>query len=267
MKKQKAKGRRQKAERIRVIGVIPARYASTRLPGKPLLKISGKPMIQSVYERCLNAKLIDKVIVATDDKRIYDTVVKFGGNAVMTSSKHRSGTDRIGEVVNQRTGEPVNYDIVVNIQGDEPFINPSNIDKAIKPLLKDKTVNVSTLAFKIKNNKEINDPNLVKVIFDKDSNAIYFSRNPIPYNRDKKGTVDYYKHIGLYVYRKSYLQKLIKLRPSKLEQAEKLEQLRILENGGKIRVVVTKADSHSIDTKEDLKQLRKNEWDSRLRGN
>ena len=246
---------KRETKKINVLGVIPARYASTRLPGKPLIKIGGKPMIQHVYERCKKAKLIDKVIVATDDKRIYYAVVKFGGNAAMTSSKHKSGTDRIGEVVNQRTGELVNLNIVVNIQGDEPFINPANIDKAIKPLLKDKTVNVSTLAFRIKDKKEINDPNVVKVIFDKDGDAIYFSRNPIPYDRDRKGKVNYYKHIGLYVYRKSYLQQLIKMKPSTLEQAEKLEQLRVLENGGKIRVVVTNVDSQSIDTKEDLGKL------------
>ena len=246
---------KRKEKQIRVLGVIPARYASTRLPGKPLIKIGGKPMIQHVYQQCLKAKLIDKVIVATDDKRIYDAVIKFGGNAAMTSSKHRSGTDRIGEIVKWQNSEIAQCDIVVNIQGDEPFINPANIDKAIKPLLKDKTVNVSTLAFKIKDKKEINDPNVVKVIFDKDGDAIYFSRNPIPYDRDRKGKVNYYKHIGLYVYRKSYLQRLIKMKPSKLEQAEKLEQLRILENGGKIKVVVTNIDSHSVDTREDLRKL------------
>lgn len=247
----------RKGKKIRVLGVIPARYASTRLPGKPLININGKPMIQYVYERSMKAKLVDKVIIATDDKRIYDAVVKFGGNATMTSAKHKSGTDRIGELVNSRTGKLENCDIVVNIQGDEPFIDPTNIDKAIRPLLNDKAVNVSTLIYRIKNKKEISDPNIVKVIFDKDFNAIYFSRNPIPFDRDKKNKVNYYKHIGLYVYRKSYLLQLIKMKPSKLEQAEKLEQLRILENGGKIKVVVTNIDSHSVDTKKDLKKIKK----------
>jgi 3-deoxy-manno-octulosonate cytidylyltransferase (CMP-KDO synthetase) len=250
---QLAKGKR---EFKRVVGIIPARYASTRLSGKPLIKINGKPMIQHVYERSMRTKLIDKVIVATDDKRIFDTVVKFGGNAVMTSRRHKSGTDRIGEIAKRRNSEMAKCEIVVNIQGDEPFIDYRNIDRAIKPMLKDKSINVSTLCYKIKNSSEITNPNIVKVVFDKNNDAIYFSRYPIPYDRDGKKKTEYYKHIGLYVYRKSYLEKLIKMKPTKLEKSEKLEQLRILENGGKIKVVITNIDSHSIDTKKDLLKIR-----------
>jgi 3-deoxy-manno-octulosonate cytidylyltransferase (CMP-KDO synthetase) len=241
----------------RVIGIIPARYGSTRLPGKALAVINGKLMIQRVYEQASKSKLLSEVIIATDDLRIFQAAKNFGGNVVMTSGKHKSGTDRIGEIVNRRRGELANCSIVVNIQGDEPYINPVNIDKAITPLLDDSKLNVSTLAFKIVDKKEISDPNAVKVIFDSNSNAIYFSRNPVPYDRDKKGKVDYYKHIGLYVYRMSYLKEFVEMKPSSLELAEKLEQLRILENGGKIRVVVTKADSVSIDTKADLHKVRK----------
>jgi 3-deoxy-manno-octulosonate cytidylyltransferase (CMP-KDO synthetase) len=233
-----------------VIGIIPARFTSTRLPGKPLVMIKGKTMIQRVYEQALKSKLIDHVIVATDDKRIYNAVMDFGGNAEMTSSKHKSGTDRIGEIAKK-----IKCDIIVNIQGDEPFIDPVNIDKAIKPLLDDKKLNVSTLCFKIKNKKEIPDPNVVKVIFNKYRDALYFSRNPIPYNRDKNKKTVYYKHIGLYVYRNKYLLKLIKLKQTKAEKSEKLEQLRILESGERIKVIETRADSVSIDTKEDLKKV------------
>jgi len=236
-----------------IIGIIPVRYASTRLPGKPLIKINGKPMIQHVYESSRKSKKLNRIIVATDDKRIYDAVARFWGEAVMTSSKHKSGTDRIGEAVKLK--DLSNTDIIVNIQGDEPFIDSRNIDKAIGPLIKDKTINVSTLCCKITDIKEIYDPNVVKVFFDKDKFALNFSRK-IPVNSHKHKAV-YYKHIGLYVYRKDYLLKFIKLKPARSEISEKLEQLRILENGDKIKVVVTKIDSHSIDTKEDLKKLNR----------
>lgn len=233
-----------------VIGVIPARYKSTRLPGKPLLEISGKPMIQCVYESAGRSKYLTEVIVATDDKRIYECVKNFGGKTVMTSAKHKSGTDRICEVIKNHKA-----DIIVNIQGDEPFIDFKNIDKAIEPLLKDKTINISTLAIKIIDKKEISDPNKVKVVFDKNNYAIYFSRSVIPFDRDNCKP-DYFKHIGLYVYRKSYILKYINLKQTKLESAEKLEQLRILENGERIKVVVTKKDSFSIDTIEDYKKFK-----------
>lgn len=237
--------------KARVIGIIPARYNSSRLPGKPLIMINGKTMIQHVWERSSKSKLIKKLIVATDDKRIFNAVKEFGGKAVMTSKKHCSGTDRIGEAAKK-----LRCKIIVNIQGDEPFIDPRNIDKAIKPLLHDKKLNVSTLCYEITNPDEIGNPNIVKTVFDANYDALYFSRYPLPYNRDGSMKIRYYKHIGLYVYRRDYLLKLIRMKCSPLEEAEKLEQLRILENGDKIRLVMTNIDSHSVDTEEDLQRLQ-----------
>jgi len=236
---------------MKIIGVIPARYDSTRFPGKPLVNIAGKPMIQHVWENTSKSKLINELYVATDDKRIFKTVVGFGGDAVMTSNRHKSGSDRIGEVIKKK-----NCDIVVNIQGDEPFINPLNIDKTIRPLLEVKNIRVSTLCTPIKHRDEINNPNVVKVVVDKNGFALYFSRLAVPYNRDKAKNIVYYKHIGLYVYRKKYLLEFIKLKPSKPEIAEKLEQLRILENGTRIKIVLTNIDSFTIDTKSDLKKIK-----------
>lgn len=234
-----------------VVGIIPARYGSTRLPGKPLIEIDGKPIIQRVYEQSKKSKLLDKVIVATDDKRIFNCIKRFGGEVMMTSKKHKSGTDRIVEVA-----EKIKADIIVNIQGDEPFISPINIDKSIEPLLKDNKLNVSTLAIKTLGAE---NPNVVKVIFDNNFYAIYFSRYAVPFNRDG-GKVQYYKHIGLYVFRKEFLLKFTKMKQSALEKAEKLEQLRILENGEKIKIVITKIDSVSIDTKNDLKTAKYKRW-------
>jgi len=242
---------------MKVVGIIPARYESTRLPGKPLIMIHGKSMIQRVYEQAGKSKLINEVIVATDDKRIFDCVNSFWGKAVMTSPKHKSGTDRILEAAKK-----IKSDIVVNIQGDEPFIDPNSIDNAIKPLLKDKNINVSTLAFKITDLTDVNNENKVKVVMDKNNFALYFSRNTIPFYLNHKPAkvnslkdIKYYKHIGLYVYRKSFLLKFSKMKKSYLENAEKLEQLRILENGEKIKVVLTNKDSLSIDTDRDLKLI------------
>jgi 3-deoxy-manno-octulosonate cytidylyltransferase (CMP-KDO synthetase) len=215
-----------------------------------LLEISGKPMIQRVYENASESKYLNKVIVATDDKRIYYCVKNFGGNAMMTSAKHKSGTDRICEVIKN-----IKADIVVNIQGDEPFIDYKNINKAVEPLIKDKKVNVSTLAIKIKDKKEIFDANKVKVVFDKNSYALYFSRSVIPYDRDNIKT-DYYKHIGLYVYRIGFLRNYKNMKQSRLEKSEKLEQLRILEHSEKIKVILTNTDSFSIDTKEDYRKYK-----------
>jgi len=240
----------KKTDKNNVIGVIPARYKSTRLPGKPLLSIGGKPMIQRVYEQSKKSKYINEVIVATDDKRIFDCVTGFGGKAVMTSSKHKSGTDRICEAVKN-----INAEIVVNIQGDEPFIDYKNIDKAIEPLIKDRKLNVSTLAIKITDKKEINDPNKVKVVFDNNGYAMYFSRSAIPFNRDGE-KADYYKHIGLYVYRKNFLLRYGKLKQTGNEKAEKLEQLRISGHGEKIKVVLTNKDSISIDTRDDYSKIK-----------
>ena len=242
---------------MKVTGIIPARYSSTRLPGKPLILIHGKPMIQRVYEQAQRSKLLDRVIVATDDARIFDCVKDFGGEVMMTSEKHISGTDRLAEAARM-----INCDIVVNIQGDEPFIDPKNIDIAIEPLLKDRLLNVSTLAFKITDPLDLENENKVKVVLDKNNFALYFSRNYIPFDMEhnpaKVWTLKdriFYKHIGLYVYRKSFLMRFAKMKKSYLEEVEKLEQLRILENGDKIKVVITKKDSVSVDTMEDIKLI------------
>ena len=231
-----------------VIGVIPVRYASTRFPGKPLADIFGKPMIQRVYENSMKSKLINEIIIATDDKRIFDAANKFGCRAVLTSKKHKSGTDRICEAVKN-----IKCDIVVNIQGDEPFINAGNIDKAIAPMLNNDSIKVSTIAIRAENSADIRNPNKVKVVFDKDNNALYFSRSVIPYPRNE---AQYYKHIGLYVYRKKFLLEFAKMKRTKLEISEELEQLRILENGYKIKVVEVKEDSISVDTPSDLKKIK-----------
>ncbi len=242
---------------MKVTGIIPARYSSTRLPGKPLILIHGKPMIQRVYEQAQRSKLLDRVIVATDDTRIFDCVKDFGGEVMMTSEKHVSGTDRLAEAARM-----IICDIVVNIQGDEPFIDPKNIDIAIEPLLKDRLLNVSTLAFKITDPLDLENENKVKVVLDKNNFALYFSRNYIPFDMEhnpaKVWTLKdrvFYKHIGLYVYRKSFLMRFAKMKKSYLEEVEKLEQLRILENGDKIKVVITKKDSVSVDTLEDIKLI------------
>ncbi len=245
-----------------VVAIIPARYASTRLNGKPLLNIDGKPMIQWVYERAKKAKLTDDVIAATDDKRVFDAVRYFGGKAVMTSPEHRTGTDRIAEAA-----DGLNVDIIVNVQGDEPLIKPEMIDAAIRPMTNDSEIVVATLKTKIKDEKDLNNPNVVKVVTDKNDFALYFSRLPVPYHRDEWKDLKHltvhdsrftvFKHIGLYVYRKDFLLKFARMKPTSLEEAEKLEQLRVLENGYKIKVVETKHDSIGVDTEEDLERVRK----------
>jgi len=245
---------------MNVIAIIPARYGSTRLDGKPLLDIGGKPMVQWVYERAKKAKLIRDVMVATDDKRVMSAVERFGGKAVMTSSSHRSGTDRIAEAAGS-----LNADVIVNVQGDEPLIEPEMIDEAIKPLLAESSLLISTLKTKIANEEELKDPNVVKVVTDREGFALYFSRYPIPYERERSQKSEvrsqkkniHYKHIGLYIYRRDFLLQFAKMKPTPLEDAEKLEQLRVLENGYKIKVVETKYNSIGVDTKEDLEKVRK----------
>jgi 3-deoxy-manno-octulosonate cytidylyltransferase (CMP-KDO synthetase) len=233
-----------------ITGIIPARFASTRFPGKPLIMIDGKTMVQRVYEQAGKSKLLNQVIVATDSKEIFDCVNGFGGKVMMTSARHKTGTDRICEAAKK-----IKSDIIVNIQGDEPFINPKDIDNAVKPLLKDRTLNVSTLAVELKN--DLSNPNKVKVIFDKNNNALLFSRTIIPNNFKSIDNLKHYKHLGLYVYRKSFLLKFNKTKQAAIELAESLEQLRILWMGEKIRVVLTKEDSVSIDTKSDLRKIIK----------
>jgi 3-deoxy-manno-octulosonate cytidylyltransferase (CMP-KDO synthetase) len=241
-------------------GIIPARYASSRFPGKPLVTIGGKPMIQRVYEQA--SRSLDIVYVATDDVRIYDAVTDFGGKAVMTSAEHQSGTDRCAEAVNILTEEKgITADVVVNIQGDEPFIRPEQIDLLIS-CFADKSVEIATLIRKVEPGEDITNPNHPKVIVDLSGNALYFSRNVIPFIRDaeiNKWTLlhSYFKHIGLYAYRTDILNRITLLPMSSLEKAESLEQNRWLENGYKIRSAVTEWESVCIDTPEDLEKAKK----------
>ncbi|MDI6794333.1 MAG: 3-deoxy-manno-octulosonate cytidylyltransferase [bacterium] len=232
------------------IGIIPARFGSTRFPGKALADIHGKPMIQHVYERARQAKEIEKVIVATDDERIYQAVMSFGGEVVMTSSHHASGTDRVAEVAGSLPA-----DIVVNIQGDEPLIKPEMIDEAVMPMKDNLRLEITTLKKEITRESELHNPNVVKVVTNEAGFALYFSRSLIPYPRKKEGA-GFYKHIGLYVYRKHILLGLTRLSPGLLEEIEGLEQLRALENGIPIKVVKTGHDSWGVDTEEDLERVR-----------
>ena len=243
-----------------ILGIIPARYDSTRFPGKPLARISGKSIIRRVYEQCnLSAKL-DKTIVATDDERIYQHIIGFGGEAVMTSTKHLNGTSRCFEALqNEEKETGISYDVVINIQGDEPFIEPEQIDK-IASVFIDSSVQIGTLAKKINNYEELFNPNVVKLVTDNENEALYFSRHPIPFVRDvdKKDWLEhatFFKHIGIYGYRKDILMEITKLEPGKLELTERLEQLRWIENGYKITVDFTEHDSIGIDTPEDLLKL------------
>lgn len=233
---------------MRKIAVIPARYDSTRLPGKPLLDIAGKPMIQHVYERVLQANL-DDVIIACDDTRVFEAVKEFNANVIMTRRDHLNGSSRIAEVLQE-----VETDIVINVQGDEPLINPEAINQLVD-LLNDSRCLCATLKSEIIDVNEINDPNTVKVITDINDNAIYFSRFGIPYLRNNLN-VKYYKHIGIYGYKKDFLMKYVKMDPSMLEISESLEQLRILENGFDIKVLETEFDFIGVDTYEDLEKVR-----------
>jgi 3-deoxy-manno-octulosonate cytidylyltransferase (CMP-KDO synthetase) len=238
----------------KVICIIPSRYQSSRFEGKPLADICGKPMIQHVYERASKAERVEYVAVATDDERIFERVKNFGGNAIMTSANHRSGTDRIAEAVS--TLNLNEEDIVVNIQGDQPLFVPIQIDEVVGPLLEDASLGMSTLIYKIKRAEEIHHPNAVKTVFDNDHFAIYFSRATIPYNRDRDGDVSYYKHHGIYAYRKSFLTIFTNLERGHLEKLESLEQLRALEHGYKVKVVETMYDSVEVDTEEEIERVR-----------
>lgn len=237
---------------------IPARYAATRLPGKPLADICGRPMIEWVYERAGASELVERVTIATDDERIAGAVRAFGGNVVMTSVHCLSGTDRIAEVVRAMGAKAP--DIVVNVQGDEPLMEPSMIDQAVRPLLDDPTLLLSTLKTRITDPEEFVDPHAVKVVTDSDGFALYFSRSSIPYDGDGGGLggeAGAFKHIGLYVYRTSFLLDFARLDPTPLEKQERLEQLRALENGVKIKVIETDFNPASVDTEEDLERVRR----------
>jgi 3-deoxy-manno-octulosonate cytidylyltransferase (CMP-KDO synthetase) len=247
--------------KLKYIGIIPARYASTRFPGKPLAMIAGKTMIQRVYEQAL--KCLDHVYVATDDQRISHAVKQFGGKYVHTSVHHKSGTDRCAEAIQIiEASEKTSFDVVINIQGDEPFIHPFQIQKLIS-CFADPGAEIATLVKPFKNNDELFDPNKVKVVADKNLYAIYFSRAVIPFVRNvaKKdewiSNHRFYLHIGIYAYRKNILARITKLPSSELEAAESLEQLRWIENGFKIKLEFTEYTSMGIDTPEDLDRINK----------
>lgn len=241
------------------VAIIPARFDATRFPGKPLALLNGKIIIQHVYENASEAKLVDSVIVATDDKRIFEAVNSFGGKAVMTSGSHKSGTDRIAEAA-----ADMDCDIVVNVQGDEPFIRPKMIDDVVDLLYNDTKASIATLAKKITDNDELRSPHVVKVVVDDDGFALYFSRSPIPYHRDNwkdlesvaynADETEVFKHIGIYGYRKDALLKFSSMPQGGLENIEKLEQLRALACGMKIKVGKTEFDTLGIDTEEDLRK-------------
>jgi 3-deoxy-manno-octulosonate cytidylyltransferase (CMP-KDO synthetase) len=241
-----------------ILGIIPARFASTRFPGKPMIDLAGKTMIQRVYEQASKATRLSKVVVATDDERIAEEVTRFGGEYVMTSDQHRSGTDRCAEVLEKIYG---NWKAVINIQGDEPFIQPEQID-LLAALFQDERVEIGTLVKKLTDPTDLDNPNTMKVVLDINSDALYFSRSCIPFIRgaEKSDWLNkhfFYKHIGIYGYRSSILAEITQVAAGKLEQAESLEQLRWLENGYKIRTAFTELETISIDVPEDLDKLKK----------
>ncbi len=235
---------------MKVIVIIPARYSSTRYEGKPLSLIHGKTMIQRVYECAKLSENVTDVTVATDDQRIYDAVLEFGGQAVMTATDNRTGTDRVAEAADKMGLDP--DDIVVNIQGDQPRVVPQHLNDVVSPFMNEAGVEMSTLAFKIVDKDEITDPRHCKVTLDNQGYALYFSRSPIPCARDVDTVFNTYKHLGIYAYTRRFLEKFRKLPEGRLEVIEKLEQLRVLEHGHRIRVVVTAYDSFEVDSKEDF---------------
>ena len=238
----------------KVVVVIPARYGSTRLPGKPLVSLNGKPMIERVYERAKSARRVDRVIVATDDDRIAKAVTSFGGEARMTRPDHRTGTERVAEVAAHVDGE-----VFVNVQGDEPLLDPAAVDTAVSALLEEPQAAVATVATPIKVPGDIMDPNVVKVVLDFDDNALYFSRAPIPWVRDTGSAIQvrHLKHLGLYVFQREALLEYPTLPQGELERIEQLEQLRWLENGSKIRVAEVEHDAISVDVLEDVARVEK----------
>jgi 3-deoxy-manno-octulosonate cytidylyltransferase (CMP-KDO synthetase) len=242
------------AEQPNTVVVIPARYASARLPGKPLVSLAGKPMVQRVYERAKQAQTVHRVIVATDDQRIVDAVRAFGGEARMTRPDHRTGTERIAEVAAHEPG-----DVFVNVQGDEPLIDPLAIDTAVGALLEEPVAQIATVATPIRHAGDIMDPNVVKTVLDFEGNGLYFSRAPVPWVRDtqQKVHVKYWKHLGLYVFQRDALLEYPTLPQGELEKVEQLEQLRWLENGWKIRVAEVQHDAVSVDVPEDVARVEK----------
>jgi 3-deoxy-manno-octulosonate cytidylyltransferase (CMP-KDO synthetase) len=242
------------SQTVGVLAVIPARYASSRFPGKPLTPIAGKPMIQHVVERVRRAGSVSRVVVATEDARIKSAVEAFGGEAVMTRSDHRTGTDRVAEVATHLTAE-----IYVNVQGDQPLIDPGTVDALIAAMTEDDSVQLATPCTAIAQPGDIMDPNIVKVVRDFEGNALYFSRAPVPWVRDTSETVtaQHWKHLGLYGFRRGALLEFPTLPPGELEHLEQLEQLRWLENGFRIRVVEADYDAVSVDVPADVARVEK----------
>ena len=236
---------------MKILCVIPARYASTRLPGKPLADIVGKPMIQHVYERSAQATIPQQVVVATDDEKVFQAVQQFGGKVVMTSSEHQTGTDRLAEVASKYA----EVDVIINVQGDEPLIDPKVIDELAQEFLNDTALQMASV-MSIMDTEDYQNPNAVKVVTDLNHNALYFSRSLLPYLR-VEGKANVYKHIGIYAYKKDFLLKFAKLEPTPLEQSESLEQLRALENGYKIKMIKTKSKFIGVDSIEDLQTVNK----------
>lgn len=231
---------------MKIVCIIPARYSSTRLPGKPLLDVAGKPLVVRVYEQVKKAAILSDVIVAVDDERVRAVVEKHGGKAVMTSKNHATGTDRLAEVVRHYP----DVDVIINVQGDEPLVEPEVLDLLGKQFVEDEDLQMATVKTPLKT-EEVENPNNVKVVTDKNGYALYFSRYPLPYRRNQTGLI-LYKHIGIYAYRREFLLNYAQMAPTPLEEAESLEQLRALENGYKIKVLETDAEMVGVDTPEDL---------------
>ena len=234
-----------------IIGMIPARWASTRFPGKPLHNIAGKPLLQHVWERCQNCSKLDSIIVATDDERIAIVARDFGAEVVMTATDHTTGTDRLAEAVAQYP----QGSHIINIQGDEPMIEPSLIDQLAQSLIDNPALSMATAANEISNNELMNDPNVVKVVLKKNGEALYFSRSPLPFKRSNSPDLKLYRHKGIYAYRRDFLENFVNWNPTPLEVAESLEQLRALENDARIKVIITDDESGGIDTLEQANEL------------
>jgi 3-deoxy-manno-octulosonate cytidylyltransferase (CMP-KDO synthetase) len=241
--------------RMKVYGIIPARYGSTRLLGKVLADIGGKPMIQHVYERARQSPSLDRLTVATDDDRVYQKVLDFGGEAVKTSPHHPSGTDRAAEAAWVLGAKE--KDLIVNIQGDQPLFEPGMVDEIVGPFRKDPDLLMGALVYPIRTREDLLNPSVVKVVVDRLGFALYFSRSPMPYVIASSTTPRYYKHIGPYAYRTGFLIQFTKIERGPLEQAESLEQLRALENGYRIKIVETRYDSQEVDTPEDLERVKR----------
>lgn len=235
------------------LGIIPARWGSTRFPGKPLHLIAGKPLVQHVWERAQHCKQLDQITIATDDERILNTALSFGAHAVLTSEDHPTGTDRIAEAVSSYPDAAY----VINIQGDEPLIEPSLIDELATALHQNPDISMATAANPIKDQEAMNDPNVVKCVLTQNGEALYFSRSPIPYQRADSPELKLYRHKGIYAYRRDFLEKFVIWPPSPLELAESLEQLRALENNARIKVLITSDDSIGVDTIEQAQQIEK----------